>query len=75
MNVDTVEGSDDGSPEADKDYGMKQCPNCDQSFLKKRDWQVFCSTDCRMKSHQLEREAAVREYRMMKRSRGVGDAK
>ena len=65
----------DGKPQADKDFGMVKCPNCEQMFFKKRAWQVFCSTPCRMKAHQLERESAVREYRMMKRSRGVEDAK
>lgn len=67
---------DEQEPEEDKsvegnDFGMAECKMCGKSYLKKRKWQLFCSTDCRMKSHQLEREAAVREYRLMLKSRGV----
>ena len=66
-----AESEDDPKASEEQDFGMSTCPNCDQAFMKKRGWQVFCSTACRLKSHQLEREAAVREYRMMKKQRGV----
>lgn len=66
LELDQPEGTTPG-PE----YGVEKCGNCGQPYLKKRVWQLFCSTECRMKCHQLEREIAVREYRLMKKSRGV----
>lgn len=60
-------------PELDKivprEYGAETCPNCEQLFVKRREWQLFCSTECRMQSHQRERKDALKEYRQMVKSR------
>jgi len=27
---------------------VRQCENCGQDFLPKRQWQIFCSSKCRL---------------------------
>lgn len=61
------EGASDGT--GGKEYGMATCPNCEQVFVKRRNWHLYCSAGCRMRAHQLERETAIREYRLMVVSR------
>jgi hypothetical protein len=57
------------------DLGMRECPNCGETFVVRRSWQLFCSNTCRMRHHMKERRTALKEYRTMMRDRGVGDGK
>ena len=44
---------------------MMQCPNCGCEFRPSRDWQQFCSTNCRerywQQQRKLERRVAARD--------------
>ena len=60
------------SKEKEEPLEKMRCKECRKRCSRRRRWQVFCSTKCRMKFNQRERRAALDLYRQNQASRVKG---
>lgn len=45
------------------DTTPRECKQCGNEFVPTRDWQEFCSTDCRKSFHRDQYKEAMSSYR------------
>jgi len=55
-------------PHKPKQPKKATCKNCGQEFYMKRDWQKFCTTNCRVNYHNNELLRKAKAYEKLEQS-------